>query len=229
MPELSRLCEFCGEVIHPEEECVTPCQCVYVYHRPCMNHVFQRLTDPESLDRCAVCQFEYKRRYRTEWGRRIQTALEGWNRNMVSVYAVWVFLVTLLAISAGGYEAWLYGLSVSHSSYVMMGWTVILSVYLFHAHGVSVLREANEENMLVCGFRCSYINYSRVKQRGLCEAMAYFVGASLVFVLNVLYHATWADWATIALAGGLMVRMRKPLFVLTADLIYMEIESVCIS
>jgi len=159
MPTLSN-CEFCHEEISPEES-IIPCQCPYVYHRPCINHVF------------------------FQW----------WSRNMIYVYATWVSVGCILAVSAGGVDAFVYGLSLSNITYVFLVWSSILSVY-FHW-----------------------------QLRGWWEPVLYTLASVILMGLSITYHQTWANWTTIALAGGLLVRTKQPLFVVTADLAYVEVQN----
>ena len=195
MPNLTvSNCEFCQEAVSPEES-IIPCQCPYVYHRPCINHVFDQITDPISMQRCSVCDVEYSKRYKTQWGKRVQSFFQWWSRNMIYVYATWVSVGCILAVSAGGVESFVYGLSLSNITYVLLVWSSILSVYFYW------------------------------RLRGWWEPVIYTIISVVLMSIGITYHQTWANWTTIALAGGLLVRTKRPLFVVTADFAYVEVQN----
>lgn len=143
--------------------------------------------------RCDVCEYEYKTRYIYPHMRYIHQLFTVWSLHYIRIYALYVIFVSICQIGTSGWQTLPYGIAIGNVTYSTGVWISLLCTYIYR------------------------------ELRGWLYPLAFSFASMGILILHYHYNETWADWTATALASGLIVQAKTPLFIVSSEYPYTEV------
>jgi hypothetical protein len=173
-----------------------PCQCQRFYHADCFHYMLRYQLEGIDGLRCEVCNTYYKRRFINNRYRVICQSYQTLSQKFFWLYGGLQALAGIATIAWWGHKH-----LIDCVSLVSVGYNSILWCYIL---GVSAwLERPTTYKMLV-----------------------WWAPSMLLLTVILIYPKVWLDWVSMGMAGALLHRTRREIFILSTEFHYQRVLSL---